>query len=196
MAQRRDLQRESRQDRGAVLQEGHEGLPRGPVADPQVAGPERPRQIHDRGRAAALPRRTEAARLRAAAAGTATASPTRAARAKASVALPPAAASAGRRSPPAAAAPARSTTTSRSKGRDDIGSHGRTLTLPQQPVERWASCRTPYGERATPFPRTTGIARETVAAKSGPIAALAERGERGPKGRRKGCASVDGLSKS
>ena len=39
VAQCRDLQRKSRQGRRAILQEGHEGLRRGPAADAQMAGP-------------------------------------------------------------------------------------------------------------------------------------------------------------
>ena len=40
------------------LQEGHQGLRRGPAADPQMDGPERRRALLDRSGAAAIPRRT------------------------------------------------------------------------------------------------------------------------------------------
>ena len=63
MAQCRDLQREPRQGRRAILQEGHESLPRRSASDPQMAGPERRRPVHDRGGAAAFPGRTAIARL-------------------------------------------------------------------------------------------------------------------------------------
>ena len=116
VAQRRDLQREPRQDRRAILQEGLEGLSRGPAADPQMAGPERRRTIHHRGRAAALPRRTDAARLARRRRGRATASPAKSAA--------PARASAAPRRPTRRPAlsrrrrrAGRSTTTFRSSGR-------------------------------------------------------------------------------
>ena len=50
-----------RQDRRAILQEGHQGLSRRPVADAQMDRPVRRREIYDRSRAAAFPRRTDAA---------------------------------------------------------------------------------------------------------------------------------------
>ena len=42
------LQREHRPRRRAILQEGHEGLPRRPVADAQIHGPERRRALYRR----------------------------------------------------------------------------------------------------------------------------------------------------
>ena len=63
VAQRRHLQREYRPRRRAILQEGLQGLPRGPNPDPQIHRPVGRREIHHRNRAAALPRRTDAARL-------------------------------------------------------------------------------------------------------------------------------------
>ena len=63
MAQCRDLQRTYRQDRRAILQEGLEGLPRGPDSEPQIDRPVRRGKYIDRNRAAALPRRADAARF-------------------------------------------------------------------------------------------------------------------------------------
>ena len=62
MAQCRHLQREPRQDRRAVSEEGLEGLRRGPAPDTEVAGPERAGQIHDGSRDPALPRRPDPSR--------------------------------------------------------------------------------------------------------------------------------------
>ena len=62
VAQRRHLQREPRQDRRAVPEEGLEGLRRGPASDTQVAGPERAGQVHDRSRDPALPGRPDPSR--------------------------------------------------------------------------------------------------------------------------------------
>ena len=56
-------QREYRPGRRAILQEGHQGLSRGPDPDAQIHRPVRRREIHHRNRAAALPRRIDAARL-------------------------------------------------------------------------------------------------------------------------------------
>ena len=69
VAQHRGVQREHRQGRRAILQEGHQGLRRGPVADPQMDRPVGRREIHHRDRAAALPRRADAARFARRAAG-------------------------------------------------------------------------------------------------------------------------------
>ena len=69
VAQCRHLQREPRQDRRAVPEEGLQGLHRGPAPDAEVAGPERRGQVHDGSRDPALPRRTDASRRRGARAG-------------------------------------------------------------------------------------------------------------------------------
>ena len=74
VAQRRDLQRQYRPRRRAILQEGLEGLSRRADPDAQIQRSVRRREIHHRDRAAAFPRRTDAARLRAAAARAARAS--------------------------------------------------------------------------------------------------------------------------
>ena len=51
MASRGDFQRGPLPDRRAVPEEGLEGLSRGPAADPQMAGPVRPGEVHDGSRA-------------------------------------------------------------------------------------------------------------------------------------------------
>ena len=73
VAPRRHLQRESVPDRRAISQKGLEGLHRRPAADAQMAGPVRPGPLLDRGGAAGLPRRTDAARPRRCAAAPAAA---------------------------------------------------------------------------------------------------------------------------
>ena len=62
MAPRGDLQREPGQGGRAVSEEGRQGVSRGPAADPQIHRQGRRREILDRDRAAALPRRAGDAR--------------------------------------------------------------------------------------------------------------------------------------
>jgi hypothetical protein len=62
MAFGRRLQHAAGRGRGKIPEEGHEGLCRGPAADPQMAGPGRHRSLHHRNGAEPLSRRDPDAR--------------------------------------------------------------------------------------------------------------------------------------